>query len=183
MKYGVLALASAAAVLAGCATGDGVVIHNRYQAADYNYAALQYYNADKPSYVEVHNNPFGSAEANDRIAQLMRGKNSGRTIPFTADRNYADGDTKFVVVFNPPASLTGYRACNLDTGNAGSASNGTGGEILMSYCVNGQDKSSLRASAGSVNGLTDPTLERLLARATHDLLPENFTKKQGSGNS
>ena len=160
MKYGVLALASAAAVLAGCATGDGVVIHNSYQAADYNYAALQYYNADKPSYVEVHNNPFGSADSDDRIAQLMRGKNIGRTIPFTADRNYAGGDAKFVVVFDPPTALTGYRACNMEAAEASAGSTGSGGEILMSYCINGQDKSSLRASTGSLKGLSDPALEK-----------------------
>lgn len=173
MKHALLGLAAASAVLAGCATGDGVVIHNRYQAADYNYASLQYYNADKPSFVEVHNNPYSGADADDRIASLMRGHNAGRPILFTADRNYAGGDTKFVVVFNPPSSMTGYAACNLDGGQAGAG--GDQGKVLMSYCVNGQDKSSLRASASSV--------ENLLARGTHELLPEVFTKKQGSGNS
>ncbi|RVU39266.1 hypothetical protein EOI86_08495 [Hwanghaeella grinnelliae] len=183
MKSSLLGLAAASALLAGCATGDSVVVQNRYQAADYNYAVVQYYNAGKPSYVEVHNNPFDNAQADDRIAALMRGKNLGKPILFTANRNYAGGDTKVVVVFNPPSSLTGLAACNLDGGQAGNGNAGDHGYVLMSYCVNGQDKSSLRASAGSVNGLDDPALERLLARATYDLLPENFSKRQGSGSS
>lgn len=182
MKPSLLGLAAATAVLAGCATGDGVVIQNRYQAADYSYAAVQYYNAGKPSYVEVHNNPFGAAQANDRVASLMRGKNTGKPIQFTADRNYAGGDTKVVVVFDPPSSMTGLAACNLDGAQTGTGNGGGHSGVLMSYCVNGQDKSSLRASAGSVNGLDDPALERLLARATHDLLPENFSKRHGGGN-
>lgn len=181
MKKFVLAAAATSALLAGCATGDGVVIQNRYQAADYSYAAVQYYNAGQPSYVEVHNNPFGANQADDRIASLMRGKNSGKPILFTADRNYAGGDTKVVVVFDPPNGMTGLAACNLDgaqTSNGG----GSNGQVLMSYCVNGQDKSTLRASAGSAQNLDDPALERLLARATHELLPENFSKRHGGGN-
>ena len=180
MKHSLLGLAAASLLLAGCGTGDGVVIQNRYQAADYSYAAVQYYNVGQPSYVEVYNNPFGADQANDRVASLMRGKNTGKPILFTADRNYAGGDTKVVVVFDPPSSLTGLAACNLGGSAAG---NGDGqGDVLMSYCVNGKDKSSLRASAGSVNGLDDPALERLLARATHELLPENFSKRHGGGN-
>lgn len=182
MKHSYLGLAAASVLLAGCASGEGVVIQNHYQAADYNYAAVQYYNAGKPSFVEVHNNPFGTAQADDRVATLMRGKNTGKPILFTTDRNYAGGDTKVVVVFNPPNGLTGLAACNLDSAQGAAGETAAHGDLLMSYCVNGQDKSSLRASAGTVNGLDDPALERLLARATLELLPENFSKRQGGGN-
>ncbi len=180
MKRSLMGLAAASALLAGCATGDSVVIYNKYQAADYNYAAVQYYNADRPSFVEIHNNPFGAGEADNQIATLMRSANTGRPILFTADRNYAGQDTKVVVVFAPPKSMTGLAACNLDGAQSGAAP-GTQGEVLMSYCINGQDKSSLRASAGSVKNLDDPALQRLLSRATHDLLPEVFTKRHGGG--
>lgn len=181
MKHSLLALAAGSVLLAGCAAGSGVVIQNRYQAADYDYAAIQYYNAGHPSYVEVHNNPYGTAQANDRVASLMDGKNAGKPMQFTTDRNYAGGDAKVVIVFDAPRSMTGLAACRLDGAAAGNGGVGAKGDVLMSYCVNGQDKSSLRASGSSINGLDDPSLERLLARATYELLPENFSKRHGSG--
>ncbi len=180
-RYLSASLVPMVALLAGCVTGSGVVVHNQYRAADYNFVTAQYYNANKPSYLEVHNNPFGNDNADGRLASLMTGKNAGQAIPFTADRNYAGGNTKFVLIFDPPSSLTGYAACNLADGKTGSVSERRH-EILLSYCIGGKDKSSLRASAGTLSGLDDPKLENLLARATRELLPAAYSKKQNSGN-
>ena len=173
------ASAAASLLLAACAGPGGVTVHSSYIAADYSYSDFRYHNAGQPSYVEVHNNPFGGAGADERIAGLMTGNTQGVEIPFTADDRLSGNASKFVVYFDPPAGLNGKSACRLDADRNQVSASGSVSEVLVSYCIGGRDKAWVRASTKAVSDITDPSLSRLMAKATFDLLPVEFSKRQG----
>ena len=185
MKTIVLALA--VGTLTACAVGGAAEIapykvYGERFSPKYQFGDLQFYNNDKQMAVEVVNEPFAQADAEQRIATAMRGKNRGARINFTASPGPNTPDeTKIIVAFGTDSSDAGASYCAEGPATPSAKPDDEPLRMLMIYCKHDTFMSSVRGEMPPTGNVDDPTFKSMLALATKLVIPtqDPFNENRG----
>lgn len=180
-------LALAIAGLTACAVGGAVEIapykvYGERFAPGYQFGDLQFYNNDKQMAVQVVNEPFAQADADQRIATAMRGKNQGARIDFTVHPGPETPDeTKIIVAFGTDESDAGAAYCGGKPIAPSARPDDEQLRMLMIYCKHDRFMSSVRGEMPPTGNVDDPTFKSMLALATKLVIPlqDPFNENRG----
>jgi len=166
------ALAVAALLFSGCGgEGPRTVAHPiRDRSVEFLHDAA----ADGPVLVEVLGQPFAAAVPGVD-AGVVAAMNEARAAPrvrFTADPVAApEPETRVVVIFRPPADVTGRSLCAGEVPPLAGRSRPAEVEAFAAFCVEDKVWSEVTGRMAGVTRLDDPGFGALIAQMTRDLFP------------
>jgi len=162
----------AAALLAGCAGGEGVVTYADYVESRYTPREAYLAQSYGPLPLTVRGNPFAVEDAvlAARVAEAMSGRNFGPPMRFSPNpvtgRPY---DYRVVVAFNQPPVET-ENLCKAAGPVQASARDGTV-HARGAFCIADQRLTEIQGRVGGVTGPDDPGFQALLTQITLALFP------------
>lgn len=159
-------------LLAAC-SGDGphTVAH---PIRDRSVEFLHYAAADGPVLVDVLGQPFAGTVSGVDAAVLaaMNGARAAPRVRFTTDRAAApEPETRVVVIFRPPADVTGRSLCAGDVPRLAGRPRPAEVEAFAAFCVDDKVWNEVTGRMTGVSRLDDPGFAALIAQMTRDLFP------------